>query len=94
MYLCIFIRIWNGNWMSTIGFCRTSIVRRYIKWELVKPGTRNEEMGNGKQRKRETGDEKWAFSFITACPLCVQQHLLQQTPATGDNHGEKVETIA
>ena len=29
----------------------------------------------------------------TACLLCIQQHLLEQTSATGDN-GEGVETIA
>ena len=30
------------------------------------------EMGNGGNGKREM--KKWAFSFITACPLCIQQH--------------------
>ena len=41
--------------------------------------TRNEEQRN---RTWETGDEKWALSFITACPLCIQEHL-EQTSATG-----------
>ena len=43
------------------------------------------EMGNGKREMK-----KWAFSFITACPLCIQQHLLEWTSATGDS-GEEVE---
>ena len=38
--------------------------------ELVKPGTRN--------RKWETGDEKWAFFFLHNCPSA---HLLEQTSA-------------
>ena len=42
-----------------------------------------------KRRKWETGDEKRAFSFITACPLCIQQHqfwsgLLPQQRGSGD----------
>ena len=37
------------------------------------------------------GDKK--MFFITACPLCTQQHLLEWTSATGDS-GEEVETIA
>ena len=51
--------------------------------------TRNEEMemGNGRNGKREM--KKWAFSFITACSLCIQQHLLERTSATGGS-GEEV----
>ena len=53
--------------------------------------TRNEEQRN---RTWETGDEKWALSFITACPLCIQEHL-EQTSATGvSGELEEVETIA
>ena len=50
-----------------------------------KPGTRNEEMGNDGNIKREMKK-----CFITACPLCIQQHLLERTSATGDS-GEEVE---
>ena len=50
------------------------------------------EMGNGKQWKWETGDEKMGIFLHSciACPLCIQQHLLEQTSATGDS-GEEVE---
>ena len=52
-------------------------------------------MGNGKRRKwempGEADDEK--ISIITACPLRIQQQLLERTSATG-NSGEEVETIA
>ena len=49
--------------------------------------TRNEEMemGNG-------GDEKMGIFLhnCIACPLCIQQHLLERTSTTGDS-GEEVE---
>ena len=50
------------------------------------------EMGNGKQQKWETGDEKMGIFLhnCIACPLCIQQHLLERTSATGDS-GEEVE---
>ena len=55
--------------------------------ELVKPGTR--------KWKWETGDEKIGIFLhnCIACPLCIQQHLLEWTSATGDS-GEEVEIIA
>ena len=66
-----------------------------VNGEQVKPGTRNEEMRNGKRWKWKTteignqmGDEN--FSFISACPFCIQQHLLERTSATRDS-GEEVE---
>ena len=69
-----------------------------VNGEQVKPGTRNEEMRNGKRWKWKTteignqmGDEN--FSFISACPFCIQQHLLERTSATRDS-GEEVQTIA
>ena len=54
--------------------------------------TRNEEMelGNGRRRKLETGDEK-IFLHINCivCPLCIQQHLLERTSATGDSREDR-----
>ena len=48
--------------------------------------TRNDEMEIG------TGDEKMGIFLhnCITCPLCIQQHLLEQTSATGDS-GEEVE---
>ena len=39
-----------------------------------------------------TGDEKMGIFLhnCITCPLCIQQHLLEQTSATGDS-GEEVE---
>ena len=44
-------------------------------------------MGNDGNIKREMKK-----CFITACPLCIQQHLLERTSATG-NSGERVKTM-
>ena len=66
------------------GTGKTRNKERIKKWKLE-----TAEMGNGGNGKREM--KKWAFSFITACPLCIQQHLLERTSATGDS-GDEVET--
>ena len=44
------------------------------------------EMGNG---KRGNGKREMVFSCI-ACPLCIQQHLLERTCAKRDS-GEEVD---
>ena len=50
------------------------------------------EIENGGNGKRETGGLKMGISLhnCIACPLCIQQHLLERTSATGDS-GEEVE---
>ena len=53
------------------------------------------EMGNWKRQKWKREMKKMGIFFhncIIACPLCIQQHLLERTSATGDS-GEKVENM-
>ena len=64
-----------------MGLCESSVSLANIG-ELVKPGT--------KKWKWETGDEKMGIFLhnYIACSLCIQQHLLEQTSATGDSREE------
>ena len=79
LQLCVLTRDEIGR---TIDYCIIDFVWQLR--ELVKPET--------KKWKWEKGDEKMGIFLhnCIACPLCIQQHLLERTSATGDS-GEEVE---
>ena len=64
-------------------------------WELVKPGMRKEELGNGKREMGNDGNRKQEIktNLHARQALCIQQYFLERTSATGDST-EEVETIA